>query len=99
MAKAKGEGTKIWSAFSLGAAIVSAGLARKAIDKSWKISTGKTPPENPADPDVDVWEAVAWATVTGAAVALAKMYAQRRAAHYYLKSTGELPLPLRKDSA
>ena len=75
MAKAKGEGTKIWSAFSLGAAIISAGVARKAIDKSWRISTGKTPPENPADPDVDVWEAVAWATVTGAAVALALLAA------------------------
>ena len=54
-------------------------------------------PENPADPDVDLWEAVAWAATTGAAVALAKMYAQRRAASYYFKSTGALPPPLRKD--
>ena len=26
----------------------------KAIDKSWKVATGKKPPENPADPDVDI---------------------------------------------
>jgi hypothetical protein len=94
---AKGDSSKVWSIFSMVAALGGAAAARQAIDKSWKISTGKKPPENPADPDVDLWEAVAWAAVTGAAVALAKMYAQRRAATYYLKSTGELPPPLRKD--
>ena len=73
------------------------GDARKAIDKSWQVSTGKKPPENPADPDIDIWEAVSWAALTGAAVALAKMYAQRRAANYYVKSTGKLPPPLRRD--
>ncbi|RHW25100.1 DUF4235 domain-containing protein [Nocardioides immobilis] len=94
---AKGDGSKLWSMFSLAAALGGAAAARKAIDKSWQISTGKKPPENPADPDVDIWEAVAWAATTGAAVALAKMYAQRRAAGYYVKSTGTLPPPLRKD--
>ncbi len=94
---AKDGKSKLWSIFSLVAALGGAAAARQAIDKSWKVSTGKKPPENPADPDVDIWEAVAWAATTGAAVALAKMYAQRRAAHYYLKSTGALPPPLRKD--
>ena len=83
--------------FSLAASLGGAAVARKALDKSWQVSTGKKPPENPADPDIDIWEAVSWAVVTGAAVALAKMYAQRRAANYYLKSTGELPPGLRKD--
>jgi hypothetical protein len=98
MAKAKGDSSKVWSVFSLVAALGSAAVARKAIDKSWQISTGRKPPENPADPDIDVWEAVVWAAVTGAAVAVARMYAQRRAAGYYVKSTGELPPPLRKDN-
>jgi len=40
---------------------------------------------------------VAWAAASGTFVALAKMLAQRRAAGYYVKSTGELPPPLRKD--
>jgi hypothetical protein len=91
------DSSKVWSVFSLVAALGSAAVARKAIDKGWQISTGRKPPENPADPDVQIWEAVAWVTATGAAVALARMFAQRRAAHYYLKSTGELPPPLRKD--
>lgn len=91
------DSSKVWSVFSLVAALGGAAVARKALDKGWQVSTGKKPPENPADPDVEVWEAVAWAAATGAAVALARMFAQRRAAHYYLKSTGELPPPLRKD--
>jgi hypothetical protein len=90
-------GSKVWSVFSLGAALGAAAVARKALDKSWQVATGKQPPENPADPDVDIWEAVAWATVTGAFVALARMYAQRRAASYYARSTGHLPPDLRKD--
>ena len=90
-------GSKVWTVFSLGAALGAAAVARKTIDKSWKLATGKNPPENPADPDVDVWEAVAWATVTGAFIALARMLAQRRAASYYTRSTGHLPPDLQKD--
>jgi hypothetical protein len=90
-------GSKVWTVFSLGAALGAAAVARKTIDKSWKLATGKNPPENPADPDVDVWEAVAWASVTGAFIALARMLAQRRAASYYTRSTGHLPPDLQKD--
>jgi len=92
------ESSKVWSVFSLVAALGAAAVARKTIDRSWKLATGKKPPENPADPDIDIWEAVAWAAVTGAFVALARMMAQRRAAAYYTKSTGHLPPDLRKDS-
>ena len=82
--------------FSLVSALGAAALAKKAIDKSWTVATGKKPPENPADPDVDIGEAVAWAALTGALVALARMFAQRRAAGYYAKSTGHLPPGLKK---
>lgn len=90
-------GSKVWSAFSLVAALGAAAVARKTVDKSWQVATGKKPPENPADPDIEIWEAVAWAMVTGAFVALARMYAQRRAASYYQRSTGHLPRELQKD--
>jgi hypothetical protein len=89
-------GSKVWSVFSLGSALAGAAVARKALDKSWQVATGKKPPENPADPDVEVREAVMWAISTGALVALAKMLAQRRAASYYARSTGHLPAELRK---
>ena len=92
---ATGDSSKLWSVFSLVTALGAAALARKALDKSWQIGTGKKPPENPADPDVEMWEAVAWAATTGAFVALARMFAQRRAAGYYIKSTGHRPPGLR----
>ena len=60
-------------------------------------ATGKNPPANPADPDVDMREAVAWAALSGTLIALARMLATRRAAKYYAKSTGHLPPGLRKD--
>jgi hypothetical protein len=91
------DSSKAWTVFSLAAAITAASLAKKGLNTSWKAATGKNPPANPADPDVDVWEAVLWATVSGTAVGLARMLATRRAAKYYAKSTGHLPPGLQKD--
>jgi hypothetical protein len=90
-------GSRLWTAFSLVSALVAAAVARKALDTGWKAATGKHPPENPADPDVQMGEAIAWAVVTGAFVALARMLAQRRAASYYRRSAGHLPPQLQKD--
>lgn len=91
------DSSKVWSAFSLIAGVGAASLSKKALNGGWKAATGKEPPANPADPDVDLWEAVTWAAVSGTLIALAKMMATRRAANYYLRSTGALPPPLRKD--
>jgi hypothetical protein len=91
-------GSKVWTAFSLVSALGAAAVAKKTLDKSWQVATGKKPPENPADPDVEIWEAVTWAVVTGAFIALARMLAQRRAASYYVRSTGHLPPDLQKDN-
>ena len=90
-------GSKIWTAFSLGAAVGAAALAKKVLDQSWRAATGKNPPANPADPDVEIWEAVAWAAVSGTAIALARMLATRKAASYYARSTGHLPPGLQRD--
>lgn len=90
------DSSKVWTVFSLAAGLGGAAVTKKALNTGWKAATGKTPPENPADPDVDLWEAVTWAALTGVAVALVRMAAQRRAASYYVKSTGQLPPPLRK---
>lgn len=91
-------GSKVWSAFSLVSALAGATVAKKALNTGWKAATGKKPPNNPADPDVQLWEAVTWAAASGTFVAIARMLATRRAANYYLRSTGHLPPELRKDS-
>ncbi len=96
--KAPGQGgAKMWSVMEKGSAIGAALVARKALATSWQTATKRKPPANPADPDVDLWEAVAWAVSTGATIALARMLAQRRAAEYFAKSTGHLPPSLQKD--
>ena len=85
------DSSKVWTIFSLVAALGAAVVAKKAINTTWKAATGKEPPANPADPEVDIWEAVAWAAVSGTLIALARMLASRKAAGYYAKSTGHLP--------
>ena len=101
MAKKSKSGTKdsskVWSVFSLASALGAAALAKKGLDASWKMTTRRRPPENPADPDVALREAVAWAVFSGAFVGLARMLAQRRAASYYVRSTGHLPPGLHRD--
>jgi hypothetical protein len=93
----KEESSKLWSTMSLVSGLLAATLAKKVLDTSWRAATGKTPPANPADPDVDVWEAVTWAAVSGTAIGVARMYAGRRAASYYHRSTGHLPPELESD--
>ena len=51
--------SKAWAVFSLVAALAGATAAKKGLSTSWKAATGKEPPANPADPDVNLWEAVA----------------------------------------
>ncbi|MGI8646146.1 MAG: DUF4235 domain-containing protein [Nocardioides sp.] len=90
-------GSKLWSVFSLAAALGAAAVAKKALNTGWRAATGKNPPANPADPDVDMKEAIAWAAVSGTLIAIARMLATRRAANYYAKSTGHLPPDLRRE--
>jgi SLT domain-containing protein len=87
----KKDSSKVWGLFSLVAAVVAAAAARKALNASWRAATGKPPPANPASPDVDMREALAWATASGTINAIARMLATRRAAPYYARSTGHLP--------
>ncbi len=103
MAKDKAKDTpaksksRAWTVFSLLAALLGATVARKTLHSSWRAATGKNPPANPADPDVDLWEAVLWASASGTVVQLARMLATRKAANYYAKSTGHLPPGLGED--
>ena len=89
--------SKVFSAFSLIAAIGAAAVAKKGLNTTWRATTGKNPPTNPADPDVGLGEALMWAAVSGTLIGVARMLAARRAAGYYAKSTGHLPPQLAKD--
>jgi hypothetical protein len=92
-------GSKMWSALALVSTLGATFAARKAMTTSWKVATGKEPPQNPADPDVSIGEAVAWAVVSGVAIGVARMLASRKAANYYRRSTGHLPPNLQEASS
>lgn len=98
MAKSKDTSkSKTYSAFSLVAAIAAASVAKKGLNTTWRATTGKNPPANPADPDVGIAEAVMFAALSGTLIGVVRMLATRRAANYYTRSTGHLPPQLQKD--
>jgi len=87
------KGSRAWWMLSLGSAVLGASVSKRALDKSWRVATGKKPPTNPADPEVSTREAVTWVVTSGTVIGLARMLATRRAANYYLRSTGVNPPP------
>ena len=93
------KGDKVWAIMALVTGIGAAKVTNKVLTSGWKASTGRKPPANPADPDVRLAEAVLWSAATGATVAIARMFAQRRAANYFVKSAGRLPKQLEKDES
>jgi Protein of unknown function (DUF4235) len=79
---------------------VPAGIAvRKAIETGWRKTRGDDPPKNPAAPGTGWPEALAWAAVSGIAVAAARLLAARGAAATWKSLTGKLPPEVEEASA
>jgi hypothetical protein len=82
-------GAKIgWKLVQAAFSIVVGLAASKAVSTAWKLGSGGKPPKDGQGGYVEV---VAWAAASGAAAAVAKLFAERQAAAYYLKSTGHAP--------
>ena len=84
-------GSLAWKIIGTGSAVLAAAAAQKGLTAAWRLATGDDPPTIPEDPDTEWKDAVAWALLSGAAIGLARLFATRRAALYYRRSTGELP--------
>ncbi|MEJ7629877.1 MAG: DUF4235 domain-containing protein [Nocardioidaceae bacterium] len=87
--QAKGKG--LWKLMGTGSALAAGVVTARALDATWKTATGHTSPTKPEHPDLGTREAIAWAAVSGMAIGVAKTYATRRAATYWVRSTGRLP--------
>jgi hypothetical protein len=87
----KAKGKKTWKLLGNTASLVAGIATTKALNATWKTATGKEPPTKPESPEIGNREALAWAALSGAAMGLARMYATRRAASYWVKSFGTLP--------
>jgi Protein of unknown function (DUF4235) len=80
-----------WKLLGTGMAAGSGIAVRKLTDASWYAVRGSHPPKNPAAPGVGWGEALAWAAVSGVAVAAGRLVAARGAAAAYQSLTGKLP--------
>lgn len=72
-------------------------VANKAVTTAWKIGSGGKPPKK-GSTEAGYVEVVSWAVASGAAAAVAKRFAEQRAASYWLKSTGSLPPGFEKEA-
>jgi hypothetical protein len=87
----------LWKLAGGAAAAVAAVAAKKAVDHTWRVATGGTPPPaNPEDPDTTWQEALGWAVLSGTVIGVARLLAQRSAARMWRKRTGSLPPGLRE---
>lgn len=89
----------VWKVVGTAAAIGAGAAARKMLTAGWTLSTGQQPPANPVDPDVDLWEALSWAVVSGALIGMARMLATRSCAQWWISTTGNYPPKLSKTGA
>lgn len=61
------------------AALLAGLVANKLVAASWRAATGHAAPTDPDEPDVDLREALVFAVVSGALIALARLVAVRGA--------------------
>jgi hypothetical protein len=85
------KGKRAWKMIGTGIGLASGFATTRALDATWKTATGRKPPTKPENPDIAGREALLWAAVSGMALGVAKTYATRRAAQYWVRSFGSVP--------
>lgn len=99
--KKKSSGKRTWKMMDRASNIGGGIAARKATTWMWRMATGQKPPTATRHPDLRAREAVAWAVLAGVSTELSRLLLRRRAATYWVRSTGNLPpgmKPLKKDA-
>jgi hypothetical protein len=89
--KDKPKGKQAWKLLGSTSALLAGVATARALDATWRTATGRRPPTKPESPAIAGREALLWAALSGMAIGVAKTYATRRAAQYWVKSTGALP--------
>jgi hypothetical protein len=80
-----------WTLVAAGSALAAGKLVQGALDRGWRAVTDDEPPDDPADARVPWGAALAWTAATGAAIAVARLLAQRGAAAGWRRATGRRP--------
>lgn len=71
------------NALAFAAAIGATFLARQALQATWKTTLNRTPPKNPASPEVDWKDALLWGAVSGALVGVVRIASRRGSSAAY----------------
>ena len=94
MAKGKRDkqpGKRTWKLYDKAATTFAGIASARAVDMVWRAAVGRKAPRHPENPEVSWREAATWVVLSGASIQLAKMFATRKAADYWVRSTGHLP--------
>jgi Protein of unknown function (DUF4235) len=91
-------GPLAWRIIGTSSAVIAAGAAHRGLSAAWRLATGDDPPTIPEDEETSWGEAILWAVLSGAVLGLARLVATRGAAHYYVRTTGELPEALQRNA-
>jgi len=83
-------GSMVWKILGTGSAIAAGIAATKVADQLWQ-KAGRDVALDPKDPDSPIWEALAYAALTGLAAGVARTMATRKAAQFYARSAGHKP--------
>jgi hypothetical protein len=81
-----------WTLIRVAAYLAAGFLVERVVTSGWKVASGHQPPVDPEDIDSHAGEVVAYAVVSGALIALARVIAVRSAARAYTKYTAK-PIP------
>jgi len=92
----KEKGKRAWKILGSGVAVAAGIATTRALDATWQTATGRKPPTSPESPEIGNREALVWAGVSGMAMGIAKMFATRKAANYWVKSFDTLPPGMNK---
>ncbi len=90
-------GGATWKMLSVGATLVATKLATDAVQKGWKLATGRNVPVKGDYERERTRDVVLFTAISAMAVAAARVAAERGAATYYRRSTGHLPKALEDD--
>ncbi|GAA2096286.1 MULTISPECIES: DUF4235 domain-containing protein [Brevibacterium] len=82
-----------WQILGTGGAALAAIATRKALGAVWEKSTHRPVPDNPANSEVGLGEAIAWTVVSGVGIAVVQLTVQRFAAQAVRSRFGEEALP------
>lgn len=85
-----------WKLVALASGVVASRIARVVTKGGWKAVTGKPMPVAAKDPASSAAEALVFAGVSAAVMAVTKTFVDRKTAGYYEKSTGKPAPPVAK---